>query len=108
LVQISGFRDAGVYDPQSIGGTHVIYVLHDVTQPELYGGLPSNPTIPPSYTVWKWLAKPTGLFVALLGVFAVFFHRVFYGPKLPQPEPVPVVEVTRPEAEAETKRREEP
>jgi formate dehydrogenase iron-sulfur subunit len=108
LREVSGFEHAGVYDPASVGGTHVIYVLHDATRPELYGGLPSNPTIPPSYTVWKWLAKPTGLAVALLGVAAVFFHRVFYGPKLPQPEPVPVVEVTRPEDEAETKRREEP
>ena len=107
-MQISGFKNAGVYDPQSIGGTHVIYVLHDATQPETYGGLPSNPQIPASYTVWKWLAKPTGLAVALLGVVAVFFHRVFYGPKWPQPEPAAVVEVTRPEDEAETKRREEP
>ena len=108
LREVSGFEHAGVYDPASVGGTHVIYVLHDATQPELYGGLPSNPTIPPSYTVWKWLAKPTGLAMALMGVAAVFFHRVFYGPKLPQPEPEPVTRVTRPEDEAETKRREEP
>ena len=25
----SGFADAGVYDPEGVGGTHVIYVLHD-------------------------------------------------------------------------------
>ena len=55
-------------------------------RPELYGGLPANPVIPPSYTVWKWLAKPTGLVMAVLGVFAVFFHRIAVGPKLPQPE----------------------
>ena len=41
-----------------------------------------------------------------MGVFVVFFHRVFYGPKLPQPEPAAAVEVTRPADEAETKRRE--
>lgn len=85
LQNVSGFANAGVYDPQSIGGTHVIYVLHDITQPELYGGLPSNPIIPPSYTIWKWLAKPTGLALAAVGVFAVFFHRVVAGAKLPQP-----------------------
>jgi len=98
--------NAGVYDPASVGGTHVIYVLHDATQPELYGGLPSNPTIPPSYTVWKWLAKPAGLFVAFLGIFAVFFHRITVGPKWPQPEPLPVV--TEQPDEAETKRSEKP
>jgi len=106
LVQISGFKNAGVYDPQSVGGTHVIYVLHDATQPELYGGLPSNPTIPPSYTVWKWLAKPAGLVMAALGVFAVFFHRIAVGPKLPQPETPPPVE-PQPDA-VEAKRKETP
>ena len=80
----SGFANAGLYDPQSIGGTHVIYVLHDSSQPELYG-LPAHPVIPPTYTVWKWLAKPTGLFMAMLGVLAVFFHRLKVGPKWPQP-----------------------
>jgi len=28
-----GWQNAGVYDPQSVGGTHVIYVLHDATDP---------------------------------------------------------------------------
>src|SRR5205085_12432795 len=96
--------NAGVYDPQSVGGTHVIYVLHDITQPEAYGGLPSNPTIPPSYTVWKWLAKPTGLFMAFVGLFAVFFHRIAVRPKPPEPGPI----VTEHPDGAETKGREKP
>ena len=87
LREVSGFADAGVYDPESIGGTHVIYVLHDAKHPELYGGLPSNPEIPFSYTYWKWIAKPIGLVIALLGLLAVFFHYIFTGPKRPQPEP---------------------
>ncbi len=80
--------------------------LHDITQPELYGGLPANPVIPPSYTIWKWLAKPTGLLMAALGIFAVFFHRIAVGPKLPQPEPVPVV--TEHPDEVETREKEKP
>ena len=84
LREESGFANAGVYDPASIKGTHVIYVLHDINNPERYG-LPKDPVIPPSYTIWKWLAKPTGLVMAVLGIGAVFFHRIFYGPKLPQP-----------------------
>ena len=99
----SGFANAGIYDLQSIGGTHVIYVLHDITRPELYGGLPSNPIIPPSYTVWKWLAKPTGLIMALLGILAVFFHRITVGPKMPQPEPEPVVAENGDEVESRRK-----
>jgi formate dehydrogenase iron-sulfur subunit len=87
LREQSGFAKAGVYDPASVGGTHVLYVLHDITQPELYGGLPSNPQIPVVYTWWKYFLKPLSLLTVLLGMFAVFFHYIFYGPKLSQPEP---------------------
>jgi formate dehydrogenase iron-sulfur subunit len=87
LREQSGFASAGVYDPSSIGGTHVLYVLHDITRPELYGGLPANPQIALSFTLWKWLAKPIGLAMSLLGILAVFFHFIFTGPKSTQPEP---------------------
>jgi hypothetical protein len=86
LREQSGFADAGVYDPSSIGGTHVIYVLHDAKHPELYGGLPADPQIPFSYTYWRWIAKPIGLLIALMALLAVAFHYIFTGPKLPQPE----------------------
>ena len=105
LREVSGFADAGVYDPPSIGGTHVIYVLHDIKRPERYG-LPANPVIPPSYTYWKWLAKPTGLVLGVLGVLAVFFHRVSVGPRLPQPESPPPLPAQPDTVEA--KRRETP
>jgi formate dehydrogenase iron-sulfur subunit len=81
----SGFRDAGVYDPQSINGTHVIYVLHDVTNPEMYGGLPSNPTITAVFTLWKRVAKPLALLLGLFAAPMAFFHYVTEGPKEPQP-----------------------
>jgi len=31
---------------RSVGGTGVIYVLHDVKNPEAYGGLPRDPHVP--------------------------------------------------------------
>jgi hypothetical protein len=82
-----GFEKAGVYDPQSIGGTHVIYVLHDATDPERYGGLPKDPQIPWSYTIWKWLAKPVLGTFALFGLLGVGLHYVMVGPRRPQPDP---------------------
>jgi formate dehydrogenase beta subunit len=82
-----GWQNAGVYDPQSVGGTHVIYVLHDATDPERYGNLPKNPTIPWSYTWWKWLFKPVIGTFALLGGLGILFHHVTNGPRVPQPEP---------------------
>ena len=33
-----GFEQAGLYDPQGVGGTHVMYVLHHADQPGLYHG----------------------------------------------------------------------
>jgi len=80
-------------------------VLHDITQPELYGGLPSNPVIPPSYTVWKWLAKPAGLVMAALGVVAIFFHRITVGPKLPLREGETVVTAHPDEVDAARKEK---
>ena len=86
LREHSGFPNAGVYDPSSIGGTHVIYVLHDITKPELYG-LPANPQIPPTFTVWKRFAKPIALVLSLFAAPVAFFHYVSLGPKEPQTPP---------------------
>jgi len=85
LREHSGFPNAGVYDPPSVNGTHVIYVLHDITRPELYGGLPANPTIPVTYTAWKRVAKPVGLLLALFAAPVAFFHYITEGPKEPSP-----------------------
>jgi formate dehydrogenase iron-sulfur subunit len=42
LREVSGFKEAGVYDPPTIGGTSVIYVLHNINKTEAYGGLPES------------------------------------------------------------------
>jgi hypothetical protein len=87
LREHSGFSKAGVYDPDTVGGTHVIYVLHDATQPELYGGLPAKPRIPIVYTLWKYILKPIGLGTVFLGALGMVVHYIGYGPKRTQPEP---------------------
>ena len=94
-----GFENAGVYDPESIGGTHVIYVLHDATNPEAYGGLPANPKIPFAFMIWKDMFKPLGLIVAMTGFLGALFHYVFRGPHRPQPE-LPVKSAAQPSAPA--------
>jgi formate dehydrogenase beta subunit len=86
LREQSGFPNAGVYDPFGVGGTHVLYVLHDVTNPEAYGGLPSNPRIPWTVKLWKYPLKWLGNLAMIGGVVGVFVHYLRYGPKTVEKE----------------------
>ncbi len=76
-----GFAQAGVYDPPGVGGTGVIYVLHDVTNPEAYGGLPKDPQIPLVVRLWKGPAKWLGNLAMVGGVVGVVLHYMRFGPK---------------------------
>jgi formate dehydrogenase iron-sulfur subunit len=77
----SNFPKAGVYDPPGVGGTGVIYVLHDVTEPELYGGLPKDPSIPWSVKLWKHPMKWLGNVAMVGGLIGLFVHYIRFGPK---------------------------
>ncbi|MGV0974303.1 MAG: formate dehydrogenase subunit beta [Azonexus sp.] len=75
-----GYDKAGLYDPQGVGGTHVMYVLHHADQPGLYAGLPENPSVSPLVALWKGFAKPLAT-LALAGVaLGSLFHYVTKGP----------------------------
>jgi formate dehydrogenase iron-sulfur subunit len=75
-----GFARAGIYDPQGVGGTHVMYVLQHADKPDLYSGLPRDPSIGPLVELWKGAAKPVAsLALAAIGVGA-FVHYVTKGP----------------------------
>ena len=75
-----GFADAGIYNPQGVGGTHVLYVLKDATDPESYG-LPKDPKIPWAVSLWQGPVKWLGSLVLAGGVLGAFFHYLRYGPK---------------------------
>ncbi len=75
-----GFEDAGLYDPQGVGGTHVIYVLHHADKPELYAKLPKDPSISPLVSLWKGAAKPLATFAIGLAALGSLFHYVIKGP----------------------------
>ena len=75
-----GYAQAAVYDPQGVGGTHVMYVLQHGDQPELYHGLPKDPKISPMVSLWKGAAKPLAV-AAMLGAAVMgFFHYMKVGP----------------------------
>jgi hypothetical protein len=81
LREHTSHKDAGVYDPPGVGGTHVMYVLHDIKHPEKYGGLPANPTVPLLVRIWKGPLKWLGNLAMTAGVVGVIMHYFRYGPK---------------------------
>jgi hypothetical protein len=81
LQQHFGFDKAGVYDPPGVGGTGVIYVLHDATNPEAYGDLPANPHIPWVVRLWKGPVKWLGNLAIIGGIVGVTLHYLRFGPK---------------------------
>jgi len=74
-----GFDQAGLYDPEGVGGTHVMYVLHHADKPEIYCDLPANPRISPMVRLWKGAAKPLALGVMALTALAGFLHYIRVG-----------------------------
>jgi len=75
-----GFKDAGLYDPPGVGGTHVMYVLHHADRPELYKGLPAKPHISPLVSIWKGVTKPIANAVLAGLALGGLFHYVTQGP----------------------------
>ncbi|MFT3690481.1 formate dehydrogenase subunit beta [Paenirhodobacter sp.] len=75
-----GYENAGLYDPQGVGGTHVMYVLHHADKPGLYAGLPEEPRISPVVEGWKGPAKSVGLVAAGLAVAGAALHGLFAKP----------------------------
>jgi formate dehydrogenase iron-sulfur subunit len=82
LREHTSHKNAGVYDPQGVGGTHVMYVLHDINNPEQYGGLPKNPTIPLMVRMWKGPLKWLGGLAMTAGILGVAAHYLRFGPKV--------------------------
>ncbi|WP_312140837.1 formate dehydrogenase subunit beta [Stutzerimonas nitrititolerans] len=76
-----GFEHAGLYDPDGVGGTHVMYVLHHADKPSLYAGLPDQPVISPMVSLWKGITKPLALLAMGAAVLGGFFHYVRVGPQ---------------------------
>jgi formate dehydrogenase iron-sulfur subunit len=75
-----GYQNAGLYDPQGVGGTHVMYVLKHADKPDIYHGLPADPHISPMVGLWKGALKPLALLVMGVTALAGFFHYVKVGP----------------------------
>ena len=75
-----GFAEASIYGENECGGLGVIYILkYDRVK---YEGLPADPKVPLSVTLWKDWLKPVGMVSFLAGIGFAVFHYVLHGPKL--------------------------
>jgi len=75
-----GFAKAAVYDPQGVGGTHVVYVLPHGDRPQAYG-LPKDPRIGPLLSVWRSaVSRSLGVLTMFAVVVAGVFHYMKVGP----------------------------
>ncbi|WP_280141336.1 formate dehydrogenase subunit beta [Azotobacter beijerinckii] len=75
-----GYANAGLYDPQGVGGTHVMYVLHHADRPELYHNLPRDPRISSAIHGWKGWMKPAAAVAFFATLAGTLFHYVGVGP----------------------------
>ena len=74
-----GHAKAGLYDPQGVGGTHVMYVMKHVDQPGDMG-LPDDPGISPMVSLWKGVTKPLANVALAAVALGSLFHYVTKGP----------------------------
>jgi hypothetical protein len=58
-----------------------MYVLHDIRNPEAYGGLPGNPRIPWLVSLWKGPMKWLGGLAMTFGLVGIVGHFLRFGPK---------------------------
>lgn len=72
-----GYENAGLYDPEGVGGTHVMYVLHHADKPSLYSNLPDDPRISPVVEGWKGPAKAVGLAAVGLAAAGAVLNGIF-------------------------------
>ena len=75
-----GYPDAGLYNPEGVGGTHVMYVLHHADRPGLYQNLPEAPKIDAAVSLWKGVLKPLSA-AGFIATFAgLIYHYIGIGP----------------------------
>jgi len=76
-----GYQNAALYNPQGVGGTHVMYVLRHGDRPEAYNGLPSDPQISPTVNLWKGMTKTVLSWGMAAAVAVGVAHYFIKGPK---------------------------
>ena len=83
-----GFQKAGLYNPQGVGGTHVMYVLQHADRPELYNGLPDGSDDQSVGQPVEGHRQAVNGACARHRALGAFFHYVTRGPKEVDERPI--------------------
>jgi hypothetical protein len=54
-----GYANAGLYNPEGVGGSHYMMILHNINKPETYG-MPIEPRVPVATEIRQDWLKPLG------------------------------------------------
>lgn len=81
-----GYDHAGLYDPQGVGGTHVMYVLPHADKPTAYANLPADPKVSEVVKDWKGPTKKIGMAAIGLAAAGSLLHAVLGRPNKVEPE----------------------
>ncbi|MGS0676008.1 formate dehydrogenase subunit beta [Shewanella sp. 125m-1] len=76
-----GFVNAGLYNPEGVGGTGMMMILHDINQPQNYG-LPADPKTSVPVKLWQDVVKPLGAAGIIATVAVACLHRITVGRNL--------------------------
>ncbi len=68
-LQGRGMQDVAIYDPESVGGIHALFITRG--EPERYN-LPPEPVVPTAYLKKGWTSAAVGAGLLIAGVFAAF------------------------------------
>jgi len=80
-----GFQNAALYDPEGVGGTHMMYVVPHGDRLEDYE-LPDDPTATPSALSTLYGLKKLGAPALAMGLLAAGLHYLGFGPEAPDEE----------------------
>lgn len=76
-----GYEKAALYNPPGVGGTHVLYVLPQGDQPDLYS-LPDRPRVSVWVSLWAVPLRRLGNLFLWGGVLATVLHYLRFGERM--------------------------
>lgn len=77
-LKAKGHANAGLYNPEGVGGTGMMMILKDINKPEDYG-LPADPKTSLPQSLWQNVVKPLGAAGIIATAAVACLHRITVG-----------------------------